>query len=105
LRRRRDLSPVVLPALAALAAAALLLWANFRALHGRVVTSDDGVWPGSWKRSCGWPWQVYGSFGYDPGSGGVCWWCPDGLALNLAIGLSIMAGAALLARMLAPSRP
>jgi hypothetical protein len=105
LRRRRDLSPVVLPALAALAAAALLLWANLRARHGQIVTSDEGVWPGSWKRRYGWPWDVYGSFGYDPGSGGVYWWCLEGLALDLAVGLLIAAGAALLARMLAPSRP
>lgn len=102
-RARRDL-PALLPAsLAAFAAAALLLWLNLRTRHGQVVTSDDGVWPGSWKRLYGWPRDVYVSFGYEPGSGGVYGWCLGGLALNSALGLLIVGATAVLAWMLAPS--
>ena len=101
--RARDLPPLVLPALAALASAALLGWANIRPRRGQVVTSDDGVWPGSWTLRFGWPQDVYQSFGYDPGSGGSYAWCMDGLALDLALGFFIVAGAAVLARMHAPS--
>lgn len=102
-RARSDLPPFAPPALAALAAAAVLLWLNLRTRHGQVVTSDEGVWPGSWKRSNGWPWQAYGAFGYDPGSGGVYGWCLDGLALNLALGILPAAAAAALACVLAAS--
>jgi len=95
-RPRRDLPAIVLPALAALAVATILLWANLRPRRGRVVTADEGPWPGSWTLRYGWPWDVYQSFGYDPDSAGMYSWRLDGLALDAALALGIVAAAAFL---------
>ena len=60
-----------------------LAFANLHTVEQPIVTADDGVWPGSWKRLYGWPRTAYGTFGYHPGTGGVTWRDNEGLTIDL----------------------
>ena len=81
----------------ALITAGGLAFANLQTVEHPIVTSDQGEWPGSWKRLYGWPLTAYGSFGYDRSDGGVYWWVPeaiwvDGLVAAGILGFVVLAG-------------
>ena len=74
-----------------------LAFANLHTVERPIVTSDQGEWPGSWKRLYGWPMTAYGSFGYDRSDGGMYWWVPeaiwvDGLVAAGILGFVVLAG-------------
>ena len=73
-----------------LVSAAALLGTNVYPIRSRIITSDDGVWEGSWKRDYGWPRPIYQEWGYDP-SIRMYSWDEDGIIFNgrLILGSSL----------------